>query len=636
MCGIAGYSIAFGQPSISSLLPEIITKMSHRGPDDFGFFEDQVSGIALAHTRLSILDLSDAGHQPMISNDSNYVIAFNGEIYNFRELRHSLVSSGYVFRSESDTEVLLALYQDKGTDMLDCLNGIFVFAIWDRNNQTIFLARDGLGVKPLYYAALDDRFVFASELKALLPLLPENLQIDHIALEQYLTFVWSPGDKTPLCNVRKVLPGQAFIIRNGCIQNCWSWYQLPPYRPINFTFADESTLVDRTTDYLRNAVHRQLVSDVPVGAFLSGGLDSSAVVAFAKEKKSDIRCFTIDIRGNANDGFCPDLPYAKRVATHLNVPLEVVSVDSYSMASSLSKLIQSLDEPIADPASLNVLLICQLAREHGIKVLLSGAGGDDLFTGYRRHLAISTSNYISLLPLNVRILIQNLSSCLPSSYAFVRRLNKYLSAVHLDGDERVIHYFKWIDRSDLDVLYTPSFRHAVCTAQRDNPMTEFLAGLDSSIPSLERMLALEKRFFLPDHNLNYTDKMSMSVGVEVRVPFLDNQLVEFASRIPVHYKQRGREGKWILKKAMEPFLPHDVIYRPKTGFGAPVRRWLRFELRDWLRDILSPTRLHNRGLFDPQAVQRLIVANEEGKVDASYTLLSLACIELWCESFLVR
>jgi len=281
-----------------------------------------------------------------------------------------------------------------------------------------------------------------------------------------------------------------------------------------------------------------------------------------------------------------------------------------------------------------VLFISRLAREQGIKVLLSGAGGDDLFTGYRRHLALRSERFWSWLPRRLRIQIRHFSGLLPANQPFGRRLRRAFSGAHLDGDARLVHYFRWIDRYDLSVLYTPAFRAALDQVKAEDPMLAFLAGLPKDKPPLARMLALEQRFFLTDHNLTYTDKMSMAAGVEVRVPFLDLDLVEFAASIPSHFTQRGREGKWVLKKAMEPYLPHDVIYRPKCGFGAPLRNWLQFELRDWLADTLSPKRLHSRGLFDPLAVQRLIAANDEGKIDASYTLLSLACIEIWCKFFI--
>lgn len=459
--------------------------------------------------------------------------------------------------------------------------------------------------------------------------------MDKVALDRYLTYLWCPGDGTPLQAVRKLLPGHAMWVRAGRVERCWEWHRLPMARSRTLACRiKKASVVKEASHRLRTAVHRQLVSDVPVGAFLSGGLDSSSVVAFAAERNPDLRCFTIDVSGSGDEGFSDDLPYARRVAAHLGVPLEMVQVDAARMAAGLEEMVWQLDEPLADPAPLNVLYISRLAREQGIKVLLSGAGGDDLFTGYRRHLALRSERFWAWLPRRVRIQLRLLTGQLPATHPFGRRLRKAFSGAHLDGDARLVHYFRWIERSDLHALYTPAFRAALGQAQAEDPMLAFLADLPKSTSPLERMLALEQRFFLTDHNLTYTDKMSMAAGVEVRVPFLDLDLVEFAARVPSEYKQRGREGKWVLKKAMEPYLPHDVIYRPKSGFGAPLRRWLRVELRDWLADTLSPERLQSRGLFDPQAVQRLIAANAEGKLDVSYTLLSLACIEIWCKFFI--
>lgn len=393
-------------------------------------------------------------------------------------------------------------------------------------------------------------------------------------------------------------------------------------------------MVEETRARLRTAVHRQMVADVPVGAFLSGGLDSSAVVALAREKNPGIHCFTIDTSGSVDEGTADDLPYARRVAAHLDVPLEVVTVDSARMAAGLEAMVAQLDEPLADPSPLNVLFISQLARERGIKVLLSGAGGDDLFTGYRRHRALQSERYWRWLPTAGRSALQQMTASLDQRRGLSRRLTKLFAGAALDGDARLAHYFRWAQRADLLALYTPEVRQALAGSRAEAPLTDFLATLPAAATPLQRMLALEQRFFLADHNLLYNDKMSMAVGVEVRVPFLDLELVEFAAHLPDRVKQRGAVGKWILKAAMQPYLPHDIIHRPKTGFGAPLRRWMRVELRELLGDVLSETGLRRHGLFDPAGVNRLISANDAGTIDGSYTLLSVLCIELWCRRYL--
>ncbi|OQX12635.1 MAG: asparagine synthase (glutamine-hydrolyzing) [Desulfobulbaceae bacterium A2] len=635
MCGIAGCFLAGGVAPDPAALQAASAAIAHRGPDDSGVFVDQAPGIGLVHARLSILDLSPLGHQPMSGADGAVVLVFNGEIYNFRELRHELIGQGVAFRGQSDTEVLLQMYLAEGEAMLPRLNGIFAFALWDSRSQTLLLARDALGVKPLYYAAMHDGFFFASEIKALTSWLPNAPALDLAALRRYLSFLWCPGEGTPFQAVRKVLPGEAVQVRQGRIERRWRWYRLPSVRGVVADLKEEDALAG-TLAHLRQAVRRQLVADVPVGAFLSGGLDSSAIVALAREEQPDIRCFTIEAVGGQEEGATDDLPYARRVAKHLHVPLEVISIDAGRMADDLERMVVQLDEPLADPAPLNVLYICQLARQHGMKVLLSGAGGDDLFSGYRRHRALELERYWNWLPVSCREGIEGMAKGLNQRRAWARRLRKFLNGAGLDGDERLVHYFVWAGRDDLVALYSPAFRSTMGDAVAEAPMLEFLAELHPAAGPLERMLALEQRFFLADHNLIYTDKMSMATGVEVRVPFLDLEMVEFAARIPAKLKQRGRIGKWVLKKAMEPYLPHDVIYRPKTGFGAPLRRWMRHELRELLGDLLSPDSLKRRGLFEPFAVQRLISANDSGRVDASYTLLSLVCIEIWCRAYLDR
>jgi len=630
MCGIAGY---FGFPP---LIKDNFAcdALSHRGPDDSGVFVDPHKGVHLFHTRLSIQDLTLNGHQPMVSDDGSKVLVFNGEIYNFIELREELLAKGVCFKGNSDTEVLLHLYEAEGESMLARLNGIFSFAIWDAQLNMLLIVRDPLGVKPLYYVQETKFFAFASEIKALLPWINAGSDLDEKAIHSYLTFLWCPGKRTPFQNVRKVMPGEAIEIQDTQVKRRWFWSKLPIFHSKKTLDMNRGDAISGTRKYLKEAVVRQMVADVPVGAFLSGGLDSSAIVAFAREYNESIKCFTIEANGGQETGVTDDLPYARRVAQHLGVHLEVVPIDASLMAGDLERMVWQLDEPLADPAALNVLYISKLAREQGIKVLLSGSGGDDLFTGYRRHQALMLEHWWSWMPLSVRSMLTKLSDKIDNRSVLGRRVAKLFSGADLDGDARLINYFRWAKRADLEGLYTKEFRAKLCGWPVETEMVEFLHDLPADTSSLERLLALEQRFFLADHNLLYTDKMSMAVGVEVRVPFLDKDLVEFASNVPNRFKQRGKHGKWVLKKAMEPYLPQDVIYRPKSGFGAPVRRWIKTELRDFVGEILSEESLQERGIFDFKAVQQLILSNDAGRIDASYTLLSLLCIEIWCRKFI--
>ena len=631
MCGISGY---YDSSNSIASLNESLNLLQHRGPDDGGTYVDNSSNIGLGHRRLSIIDTSILGHQPMFDSKKKIVLVFNGEIYNFKELKIDLIKEGFTFKGNSDSEVLLNLYISRGIQMLSQLNGIFSFVIWDKNIEQLFLARDSFGVKPLYYSISENGFCFSSEIKSLFPLMPVVIDqtVDAESIAKYLSFLWCPGSGTPLNSVKKLPPGEAMIVKNGCIVNQWPWFRLPVFSQGQKQY-DKEQSISGVRRHLRQAVHRQMVSDVPVGAFLSGGLDSSSIVAFAKELSPDIRCFSIDTRRNDNE-FVDDLPYAKLVAKHLGVPLDIVTIDSHNLANDIEKMVYQLDEPLADPAALNVFYISQLARQQGIKVLLSGVGADDLFTGYRRHHALQIEKYWSWMPKSVRKSLKSLTSNLDTNNNIKRRINKLFSGADLSSQDRLINYFRWTDTSILNSLFDPELRRELKDKNSNTTMSDFIEPLLENKTRLDSMLALEQRYFLTDHNLIYTDKMSMAAGVEVRVPFLDKDLVDFASKIPNKYKQSGSTGKWVLNMAMKPYLPKDIFHRPKTGFGVPLRSWIKYELRDIIGDLLSTDSLKKRGLFEPNAVSSLISDNKLGKIDATYTIFSLLCIEIWCRKFL--
>jgi len=610
------------------------TSIAHRGPDDSGFWWEPEARVGLAHRRLSIIDLSPAGHQPMWDADRRAVISYNGELYNYRELRKELESDGFRFRGHSDTEVLLNLYLRDGEEMLSLLNGIFAFAIWDARKRTLFLARDQLGVKPLYWTQTGRGVLFASELKALLQAPDVDRTLDLASVDYHLHYLWCPSPHTMLRRVHKLEPGHALELREGRVERQWRYWNLPYDQPIVPISAEAAAREVR--EQVERSVHRQMVSDVPVGAFLSGGLDSSAVVAFARDAARDgaMRCFTIGFRDELarTEGMGADLPYARRVAEHLGVELDTVWVGP-EMIEQLPRMLYHLDEPQNDPAPINALLICQLAREHGIKVLLSGAGGDDLFTGYRRHRAFAQERWWRWLPASVRRAVARGAGGLPVTSSLGRRIGKAFQWADLNQDERLISYFYWIPPRTFEAVYGPDLRAASAGNGAATPLLEALAELPADTPALHRMLFLEGRFFLADHNLAYTDKTAMASGVEVRVPLIDPDLVALAARLPPSLKQRGRTGKWIFKKAMEPVLPRDVIYRAKAGFGAPLRHWVRHELQPIVDDVLSRSSLSRRGLFDPDAVQALVARDRAGRTDAAYGIFGLVCIELWCRMF---
>ncbi len=632
MCGIAGFSGTF-HPDFLARANEILI---HRGPDDAGVWFDAESKIGLAHRRLSIIDLTKAAAQPMQNATGTLHITFNGEIYNYRELRKRLKDHGCVFRTRSDTEVLLSLYEVFGQAMLNHLNGIFAFAIWDAKKQELFAARDHLGVKPFYYSETPKGFLFASELKALLSEESVDCSLNVQALHDSITYLWCPAPKTMLKSISKLEPGFALIVKGGKIAKKWRYYDIPWEEP--FFKESEEELEEALREKIHEAVRRQMVSDVPVGAFLSGGVDSSAVVAVAKQKTDTLHCFTIGFENSKGlfDGFAEDLPYAKKVAETFQVPLHVVTVGD-GMMQSLERMILHLDEPQADPAPLNALFICELARQQGIKVLLSGAGGDDVFSGYRRHVALQSEGYWAWLPRVFRRALRVGSSKLPQHKTFGRRAAKAFRYADHHERDRLIGYFVWLDENLQNTLYSPAVREQLRGYSAMDPLRETLKQIPHDADPLNQMLYLEMKHFLSDHNLNYTDKMGMASGVEVRVPLLDIELVRFAAKIPPNLKQKGNVGKYLFRKAVAPLLPPEILTRPKSGFGAPLRAWLHGgALKPMVEELLSDTALKRRGLFNPVSVKKLISDDLSGKVDAGYTIFSLMVLEWWMRIFLDR
>ena len=629
MCGIIGYSLSSDSASLPNWLHVARSALAHRGPDDSGVFVDHSHGIGLAHTRLAILDLSPLGHQPMASADGRWQLVFNGEIYNFQALREQLLAGGVDFRGQSDTEVLLALWQERGAGCLSLLNGMFAFAIWDALERELVVVRDPSGIKPLFYAQLPQGLIFASEAKALAPLLPPLPQLQADPLLRHLSYLWCPGPGTLHPLIQSLEPGSLLQCRPGepAARSRWC-APIPPARP---QLRHPQAATQATLAHLRTAVHRQMVADVPLGAFLSGGLDSSAVVALARERDPRLQCFTIVNPGAAEAGFADDLPYSRRVARHLGVSLTEVEIQPSDLAADLHWLLAQLDAPVADPAPLNVVHICRAARRQGIKVLLSGAGGDDLFTGYRRHLALQAEALWGWWPGPLRRGLRLASGRLSQSSPLGRRLARSFELADADPEQRLIHYFRWGTPARLRRLLSEPLQRQLQDPDASAPLQDWLAQLPPGLSRLQQMLALEQRFFLADHNLHYTDAMSMAAGVEVRVPFLDPELLALSWRLPDRFKQRGRCGKWALKQAMTGLLPHDVIHRPKTGFGAPLRRWLQHDLHALVVDTLSTSRLTAGGLFTPSAVQQLLADQFSGRRDDSYTIWSLLCIALWWE-----
>lgn len=628
MCGILGIV----SDNSHSLIENSNSMISHRGPDDKGYYRDK--GIALAHQRLAIIDLSEKGHQPMFFED--LVIIFNGEIYNHLEIRNTILA-GNKFISDSDTETILQGFKKFGTDIFSKLNGIFSIAIFNKRTRELVLARDQFGIKPLYYYMKDDLFFFGSEIKSFLPIPHWDKSIDHTALLNYIHFLYSPGGQTPFKYINKFPSGHFIKIDIDHLpQNLKpeKYYEIPFDGSIDqMTEHEGINLLDKA---LGKAVERQLLSDVPIGFFLSGGLDSSILVAKAKEYTDKrIQCFTIDADFDQNDkeGFANDLDYAKKVAKHLDVDLEIVPAD-INIVRDFDKMIWHLDEPQADAAPLNVYNICKRAREMNQIVLIGGTAGDDLFSGYRRHQALNFEKYFKMIPSFIGKGIKNTISVLPSNNPIFRRANKLVSNADKTSIDRMLGYYEWLPYEKSMKLFNKNSSDIINGYLPDDILINSLKNIPNESNKLNQLLYWDMKYFLTDHNLNYTDKMSMAHGIEVRVPFLDVDLVALSTKLPVKLKMKGNTTKYLLKKVAEKYLPNDVIYRPKTGFGAPVRKWITNDLDEMIYDNLSPAKIKDRGIFDAKAVSDLIHENKTGKIDASYPIWALLAIESWFKQFI--
>jgi asparagine synthase (glutamine-hydrolysing) len=629
MCGIAGY---LGDYS-AELLPLLGQAQAHRGPDYQAVWS--ASRIGLAHQRLSILDLSPAGNQPMWDDARKVILVFNGEIYNYRELRQRLEDVGVKFRGESDTEVLVNLLSVFGAPSLAWLNGIFALAAWFPAERKLWLVRDAAGVKPLYWAQGTQGVCFASELKSLRLMPGLDWSIDPTAITAYLSLLYAPGDLTPARGIRKVLPGTLL-----------EWQEGQPLRSQRFATElfrqeiEDLSLKDAEVacrHYLQQAVRRQLVSDVPLGGFLSGGVDSTAIAHYAVQALGDGRrypCFTIGHSDGAfgKEGFVEDYPYAQLASRRLGVTLHEASPANIKV-DQIDQMVLQLDEPIADLAALTTWTLCQKAREAGIKVLLSGAGGDDIFTGYRRHQALEAEKYWRWWPLAWRRRLRQWATQTEHQTPLSRRFRKLFRYADASDTERLAGYFIWMEENTLASALSADFRQSAGLRQPLDLMMSSLQSLPAQASPLQQMLYLDRSHFLADQNLVYTDKMAMACGVEVRVPFLDLDLMNFTERLPDGYKQSGSHGKFILKRALQGVLPDQILQRPKSGFGLPLRQLLHTVYAPRLQELARSGRLDATGAFSGDGVLRLLADDAQGKVDAAYPLLGVLCVESWLRQF---
>jgi len=630
MCGIAGLA-GIVSPGFAEAALRLLR---HRGPDGRGTFEDPSVPVSLAHVRLRILDLTEAAAQPMHSPDGRFALVFNGEIYNFRELRRQL-ESRWTFRSTGDTEVLLAGLALEGRDFLARLDGIFAFALWDGRERLLLLARDPLGVKPLYLSEpRSGAIAFASEIKALFACPDVPRRPDLHCLNQHLAFCHASGDRTAFEGIRRLGPGKWMEWRDGRLREGTYWSPPPP---TDRRVADDPAVL---RELLREGVQSQMVSDVPVGSLLSGGIDSSLVTALARGHSNALhKVYTVtwSTADNVLDRADPDLPHARNVAAQLGVPLHEIRMQP-QVADLWPRLVRQLDEPIADPAAISSYLICEAARAEGTVVLLSGQGGDELFCGYPRYKAMLATGSLDWTPRAARRALAAFARLLSTSNpteagALARRMRKVLTALPLSYEE---HFLRYCAIAPPAIAQSVWSRDVAADARRafDEECRSHIA--QSGLTGLDKLRDRDLRVYLPNHNLLYTDKMSMAASTEVRVPLLARPVVEYATALPAARHVSLRETKIPLRRAARGIVPDAVIQRRKAGFGAPVRKWMRDDLGEMWSDLSVESSLRRRGWFDADVLRSIRRRSQEGGEDLYMLQWAVMTVETWAREFLDR
>jgi asparagine synthase (glutamine-hydrolysing) len=650
MCGIAGLVTQDPEARIAAMLKAV----EHRGRDDEGVWSSPaIKGegkrVCFGHRRLSIIDTSSAGHQPMLSHDGRLVVILNGEIYNYRELREQLSNKGHNFQTQTDTEVLLAAWAEWGEDSLNRLNGMFAFALWDDREQTLFLVRDRVGIKPLYYAHFENKsgrdvrapsaLVFASEVKSVLASGLVKAELDTEALHQFLTFLWAPDPNTLFRGIKTVPPGHLVVWRDDelTVRQWWD---------ISFDAIEEGRSdawwQDQVLETLDRVVKLEMVADVPLGSFLSGGVDSSSIVAMMKRHSNGrpVGTYTIGIEAEdlRYDIIPDDVEWARRVNQQLETDYHEIMLRP-QVAELLPKLVYHMDEPAIDMA-IPSYLVSRAARE-SMRVMLSGMGGDEVFAGYPRQLAMKIAGAFDPVPqLLRRPLMKTIAQILPGGMpgrltAPLRNAKKFARSAALDFENRYLGYETYFTDEAKSRLYTNETREAMRSLDAYAAHRLCFGRVKDAAP-LNQLLYVDLKTFLPCLNLMTTDKTSMAANLEVRVPFLNLEMLELAARMPPDLKLRGLKRKYILKCAAEKLLPRDVVWRKKAGFGAPIRSWLRGTLRPMVDDLLSEETIRRRGLFRPEEVRRIIDVNLSGREDLNLQVFQLLTLELWQREFIDR
>jgi asparagine synthase (glutamine-hydrolysing) len=618
------------------------SRLIHRGPDDEGYWIDSDQRLAFGHRRLSIIDLTAEGHQPMLSKSGRFVIAFNGEIYNFLELRMELEKLGERFRGRSDTEVLLSAIENWGVEaaLKKCV-GMFAFALWDKAEKRLFLARDRIGEKPLYYGWTNKTFFFGSELKALKAHPLFETEIDRNSLALYLRYNYVPAPYSIYKNFYKLLPGSilSFSAESGLLEEpiqYWSAKAAINRAQENLFVRSEEEAVERLHALLSEAVRNQMISDVPLGAFLSGGIDSSLIVALMQAQTSKkVKTFTIGFFEEAFD----EAKSARKVAEHLQVEHTELMVSPREAMSVIPKLCGIYDEPFSDSSQVPTFLVSQLARK-SVTVSLSGDGGDEIFGGYNRYLwGPRIWNRIRPMPLWLRTgLSSSLEFLSPDTwdhlFSVVNPLLPKNFRFRLPGLKVQKFAESLRARSELDFYLGRASHWAEPKKVVLNSVEKLTLALDSNLHPrtksfAEKMMVMDLLTYLPDDILTKVDRAAMAVSLESRIPFLDHRVVEFAWSLPMEFKIRGGEGKWILKEVLSKYIPRDLFERPKMGFGVPINKWLRGAMRPWAEELLSEGRLASDGFFDPAPILKKWTEHQRGDFDWSHHLWDVLMFQDW-------
>lgn len=627
MCGIAGYCRPPDSTGPTPNLKRMTRLLSHRGPDGEEYYE--APGVGLGHRRLSIIDLTETGRQPMANEDGSVRVTYNGEIYNFGELRGELEKRGHIFASRSDTEVLVHGYEEWGENLPLRLRGMFAFAIRDEKKKLLFLARDHFGIKPLYYSFTGNDFVFASEIKSILSH-KDTKEPDFAALDQYLSFLYVPEPRTIYKSIKALPPAHSLTFADNriSIRRYWSFDSIRT-KPVS-----EAEAIADIREVLEDSVRAMLVADVPVGVFLSGGLDSSGILALAsKHAKEPVQTFSVGFDEQAKNW--DELRAAKKIADHFGAKHREFRVDPDAVGL-LPRIVRGFDQPFANPTAIILSLLSEQTSRY-VKVVLSGTGGDEMFAGYPRYLGMRLFQLYGILPSVARCFAADLGGKFikdaTDGRQWMNRIRRFFKAGTEPFEDCYIDFMTVFDQTRKQNLYSDEFSELLRNNDTMGFIRPFLANRNSG-NAMETLMNTDVNTYLPFNQLAYADRMSMAHSLEIRVPFIDQKLVALAGGIPLGRKLTGFVTKGLFRKAVSPLLPSDIVNAPKQGLNLPIAIWFRNDLRDWICRLLSPDCLKKRNYFKPEAVSAVLDEHLNGGRDYSLFLWALAVLEIWHREYI--